>query len=106
MGVEDGGRVAAVSRPTTGETMTITSRVRRGATLAAIMASAVTVPAVTPHSPVVGTAAAACTKVRVAGATKCLAPGQFCARRYQSDYKRAGFVCARGSDGRDRLRYR
>ncbi len=86
--------------------MTVTARVRRGATLAAIMASVVTVPAVTPHSPVVGTAAAACKNSRVAGKTKCLGPGQFCARRNQSDYRRAGFVCARGSDGRDRLRYR
>jgi hypothetical protein len=73
------------------------------ATLAAAAAFAV-VPAVAPHSPVLDQAAAACKNARVAGATKCLGAGQFCATRNQSDYRRAGFKCAPGSDGRNRLR--
>jgi uncharacterized membrane protein len=78
----------------------------RAATVAAVAASTVALAAVAPHSPVVEQAAAACKKAHVGGATKCLGPGQFCAVRNQSDYRHAGFVCGRGSDGRYRLRYR
>lgn len=81
-------------------------RSRRLATIAVIGAAAVVVPATAPSSPFVDQAAAACKKASVGGKTKCLGPGQFCARAKQSDYRRAGFVCARGSDGRYRLRYR
>jgi hypothetical protein len=35
---------------------------------------------------------------------KCLRTGEFCARARQSDYRRAGFRCTTGSDGRARLR--
>lgn len=88
-------------------TSSVLRRGRRAATLTAIVAGVVAFPAVAPNSPTVDTAAAAaCTKARVGGATKCLGPGQFCAVRNQRDYRRAGYVCARGSDGRYRLRYR
>lgn len=88
------------------QSISVGRRVRRLVTLGAITASVVTFPAVVPNSPIVGQAAAACKKAPVGGKTKCLGPGQFCAIRNQSDYRRAGFVCGRGSDGRNRLRYR
>lgn len=49
-------------------------------------------------------AAAACKKAKVGGQTKCLGRGQFCAPRYQSDYRRAGFRCAPDGNGRNRLK--
>ena len=42
----------------------------------------------------------------VGGVHKCLGTGQYCAVRYQSTYRRAGFVCKRGSDGKLRLHRR
>jgi hypothetical protein len=42
----------------------------------------------------------------VGGEHKCLGTGQFCAKRYASIYRRAGFVCKSGSDGRLRLHRR
>jgi len=39
----------------------------------------------------------------VGGEEKCLGTGQFCSRTYQSTYRRYGFACKTGSDGRDRL---
>lgn len=46
-------------------------------------------------------AAISCKKANVAGQTKCLGPGQFCATRNEKYYRRAGFTCKGG-----RLRYR
>jgi hypothetical protein len=40
------------------------------------------------------------------GEHKCLGSGQFCALRNQRIYRRHGFVCRRGSDGRLRLHRR
>jgi hypothetical protein len=40
------------------------------------------------------------------GEHKCLGTGQFCAKRYESIYRRHGFTCKRGSDGRLRLHRR
>lgn len=45
-------------------------------------------------------------RARIGGETKCLHAGEFCARRYQRKYRSHGFRCARGSDGRLRLRRR
>lgn len=45
-------------------------------------------------------------RARIGGHVKCLHAGQFCTRRYQHAYMRHGFRCARGSDGRLRLRRR
>ena len=42
----------------------------------------------------------------VEGTHKCLGTGQFCAKRHASIYRRAGFVCKPGSDGRLRLHRR
>src|SRR4051794_27160781 len=46
----------------------------------------------------------ACMKAEIGGANKCIARGQFCARAYQSDYKRYGFSCSkRDKNGRYHL---
>lgn len=37
-----------------------------------------------------------CKRVEVAGKTKCLSAGQYCATRSQKDYRRAGFKCVSG----------
>jgi hypothetical protein len=42
----------------------------------------------------------------IEGEHKCLGSGQFCALRHQRIYRRHGFVCRRGSDGRLRLHRR
>jgi hypothetical protein len=42
----------------------------------------------------------------IAGEHKCLGTGQFCARRNESIYRRHGFTCRPGSDGRLRLHRR
>lgn len=42
----------------------------------------------------------------IGGEHKCLGTGQFCAKRYQAIYRRYGFVCKPGSDGRLRLHRR
>jgi|tagenome__1003787_1003787.scaffolds.fasta_scaffold20873686_2 hypothetical protein len=39
----------------------------------------------------------------VGGSVKCLHSGQFCSASSQSAYRRYGFVCKPGSDGRNRL---
>ena len=40
----------------------------------------------------------------IGGEHKCLRRGQYCAKRYKSQYKRYGFTCARDSSGVYRLR--
>lgn len=42
-------------------------------------------------------------RATVGGSVKCLHSGQFCSRSYQTAYRRYGFVCKPGSDGRNRL---
>ena len=42
----------------------------------------------------------------ISGEHKCLGTGQFCARRNESIYRRYGFTCKPGSDGRLRLHRR
>lgn len=84
---------------------TLSRRTRRLVTLAAVTASFAAVPAVVPESPVVAQAnAAQCSNAKVGGKRKCLQRGQFCAPRYQSDYRRAGFVCKSDGKGYNRLR--
>lgn len=47
----------------------------------------------------------ACTPATIGGKHKCIARGQFCARRYQSDYKRYGLSCSKKDrNGRYHLR--
>ena len=40
----------------------------------------------------------------IGGEHKCLHTGQFCSRSYERQYRRYGFTCKPGSDGRYRLR--
>jgi hypothetical protein len=42
----------------------------------------------------------------IEGKHKCLGSGQFCARRHEGLYRRHGFTCKPGSDGRLRLHRR
>ena len=42
-------------------------------------------------------------KAIIGGAQKCLHAGQFCAKSRVTEYRRYGFVCKPGSDGRFRL---
>lgn len=42
----------------------------------------------------------------ISGEHKCLGTGQFCARRNEAIYRRHGFTCKLGSDGRLRLHRR
>lgn len=37
----------------------------------------------------------ACKQARIGGQSKCIAAGQFCARRYERDYRRYGYSCAK-----------
>jgi hypothetical protein len=39
----------------------------------------------------------------IEGKQKCLGSGQFCAKRHERIYRRHGFTCKPGSDGRLRL---
>jgi len=50
-------------------------------------------------------AQAACIHARIGGKRKCIARGQYCARRYERDYERHGFTCSkRDRRGRWHLR--
>jgi hypothetical protein len=61
-----------------------------------LAAVALGVPATAPAQPT-ATAARMCTgsytTARIGGAIKCLRSGEFCARRYASQYRRYGFIC-------------
>lgn len=37
----------------------------------------------------------ACKRAKIGGQSKCIARGQYCARRHQSDYRRYGFSCSK-----------
>jgi hypothetical protein len=73
----------------------------RGTTLRRFIASLLTLFALVIAAPT-GTAmaspiahAAACVYGQIGGKTKCLRRGEFCARRYASQYRRYGFSCTR-----------
>lgn len=40
-------------------------------------------------------AQAACKRAKIGGQSRCIARGQFCARRYQRDYLRYGYSCSK-----------
>ena len=40
-------------------------------------------------------AQAACVHAKIGGQRKCIARGQYCARRYERDYERYGFTCSK-----------
>ena len=47
----------------------------------------------------------ACMHAKIGGKRKCIASGQYCARRYERDYERYGFTCSkRDRRGRWHLR--
>lgn len=84
----------------------LTGFLRAVGVTATLAASAFAFSAAGPTGSVIAPpqAAAACKKAKVGGQTKCLGRGQFCAPRYQSDYRRAGFRCASDGKGRNRLK--
>lgn len=46
----------------------------------------------------------ACVHARIGGQSKCIARGQYCARRYERQYERYGFTCSkRDRNGRYHL---
>jgi uncharacterized membrane protein len=47
--------------------------------------------------------AAKCTNATIAGRRTCLSVGQTCKRKYQKQYLRAGFSCAKTASGKYRL---
>ncbi|HZV74748.1 MAG TPA: hypothetical protein VFF79_13620 [Conexibacter sp.] len=40
-------------------------------------------------------AQAACVHAKIGGKRKCIARGQYCARRYEREYERYGFTCSK-----------
>jgi hypothetical protein len=63
-------------------------------TLGAISASA--------HTPVAALAqTASCVYGKIGGVRKCLRAGEYCARRYQRQYRRYGFTCSKRDDRGD-----
>ncbi len=66
---------------------------RRTATLLVGITLSVAVPATA--APAAPLARAACTSATIGGHSKCLARGQFCARRYASQYQRYGLKCTK-----------
>ena len=61
--------------------------------LGAVIAIAAIGAAPTPAA--ASMAQSACTSARIGGQHKCIARGQYCARRYQRDYRRYGFSCSK-----------
>ena len=41
------------------------------------------------------TATAACKRAKIGGQSKCIARGQYCAKRFERDYNRYGFTCSK-----------
>lgn len=82
------------------------------------LTAALAATAIAVGVPVAGTAAAhqqqqqpapsaqaACIHAKIGGKHKCIARGQYCARRYERDYERYGFTCSkRDRRGRWHLR--
>lgn len=57
---------------------------------------------VSAQSPVVEVS---CKKAKIGGKRKCIAAGQFCARRYERDYNKYGYTCSkRDQNGRYHLK--
>lgn len=48
---------------------------------------------------------AACKKAKIGGKKKCIAAGQFCARKHERDYNKYGYTCSkRDKNGRYHLK--
>ena len=56
-------------------------------------------PVVAPAAPTAPTQSTSpfitCTRATIGGQSKCIARGQFCARRYASQYRRYGLFCTK-----------
>jgi hypothetical protein len=63
-----------------------------------------TSPPPPPPPPAHRTCSRGTTRGVIAGAVRCLRSGEFCTRSRDKAYRRYGFRCATGSDGRARLR--
>lgn len=59
----------------------------------AVLAVPVAAPPAGAHGGLI--AQAACSNARIGGQSKCIARGQYCARRYQRDYRRYGLTCSK-----------
>jgi hypothetical protein len=68
-------------------------RLRR--TVAVVAASVGLVAAAPAAQAPAKTAHAACSYAKIGGKRKCIARGQYCARRYQRDYRRRGLSCSK-----------
>jgi len=68
-----------------------------GALVAAALAvgSPAAVPVAAAHAPATPIAQAACVHAKIGGKRKCIARGQYCARRYERDYERYGYTCSK-----------
>ena len=61
-------------------------------------------PATAPASSTDAQAQIACQNAVIGGKRKCIARGQYCARRHQRDYRRYGYSCSkRDRNGRYHL---
>jgi len=71
---------------------------RRLTAVIAAAAVAVGIPAgaagADPYGPA-PSAQIACVHAKIGGKRKCIARGQYCARRYERDYERHGFTCSK-----------
>jgi hypothetical protein len=76
------------------------------ATAAPVAATAAPARATTPPLTLVKSCSSRYKHAIIAGEHKCLGTGQFCAKRYESIYRRHGFTCKPGRDGRLRLHRR
>jgi hypothetical protein len=53
------------------------------------------------HSAGASALAASCVYGKIGGVRKCLRAGEYCARRYRSQYPRYGFSCSKRDDRGD-----
>jgi hypothetical protein len=67
---------------------------RKRIAVVAAVAALGAVPAAVPQA-VANPAHASCKRAVIGGKHKCIARGQYCSRRYQSDYRRYGYSCSR-----------
>ncbi|MDO8184687.1 hypothetical protein Q5424_04980 [Conexibacter sp. JD483] len=63
-----------------------------GASLIAVVPAVPVAAAPSKDSPV---AQAACTRAKIGGQSRCIARGQYCAKRYESDYRKYGYSCSK-----------
>jgi len=52
-------------------------------------------PVISQAKPSAPVASIACKHARIGGQSKCIARGQYCARRHERDYERYGYHCTK-----------